>query len=244
MIKCILIDDEAKALKMLQRKIAHFFPDCEILATFQNPEEALMQIDTLQPDLVFLDISMPNMSGFDFLSAIDNPTFEVIFVTAFNQYAIEAIKHAAIGYIVKPIDDEELQQAVEKAKENINLKVAQRNNKVLLELLSQKSSTLSIPTQNGYVFVKKEDIVRFEGTDGYTKIVCCKDQEYLSSYSLGKFASILDLTNFFQAHRSHIINLKYVVGYLNEGYVELSDKSNIPLSKNKRKDFLSLMEKI
>ncbi len=244
MIKCVLIDDEVKALRMLQNKVENNYPDCHILATFNNVEEALLQIDELHPDLVFLDIEMPNLSGFDFLSAIENPSFEVIFVTAYNQYAIEAIKHAAIGYIVKPIDDDELAQAIEKAKENISLKVAQRNNKVLLELLSQKSSTLSIPTQDGYVFVKKEDIVRFEGTDGYTKIICCADQEYLSSYSLGKFAIILDLTNFFQAHRSHIINLKYVVGYLNEGYVELSDKSNIPLSKNKRKDFLSLMEKI
>jgi len=244
MIKCVLIDDEVKALKMLRNKIKKNYSDCQILATFNNPEEALEQIEELNPDLIFLDIAMPNLSGFDFLSAIKNPNFEIIFVTAYNQYAIEAIKHAAIGYIVKPIDDDELVQTIEKAKENIALKVAQKNNKVLLELLSQKSSTLSIPTQNGYIFVKKEDIVRFEGTEGYTKIVCCTNQEYLSSYSLGKFAEMVDFADFFQAHRSHIINLKYVVGYLNEGYVELSDQSNVPLSKNKRKDFLALMDKI
>ncbi len=241
MITSILLDDEAKALKMLEKKILKSFPDIDIIGTYQDPEKAVEAIKKQKPDLVFLDIAMPNMSGFDVLSQFDNPTFEVIFVTAYDSYAIQAIRHAAIGYIVKPIDEEALAEAVEKARNNIHLKVAKKNNKILLDLLTQKSNTISIPTQEGFIFVKLANLVRLEGSDGYTKIICKDDKEYLSSYNLGKFVEILKDKSFFQAHRSHIINLKYVTGYINEGYVELLNKTTVPLSKTKRKDFLSLM---
>ena len=241
MIRCILIDDEAKALKMLQKKIEKNFPELEILDKFQEPEQALTAIKKLKPDLIFLDIAMPNMSGFDLLSQFDEPAFEVIFVTAYDNYAIQAIRHAAIGYIVKPIDDEALAQAIKKAKKNIRLKSAKENNKILLDLLTEKSNTISIPTQEGYIFIKKEHVVRLEGADGYTKIICNDKREYLSSYNLGKFLELLNTIDFFQPHRSHIINLKYVTRYLNEGYLELTDKTTIPLVKNKRKAFLELM---
>ena len=242
MIRCILIDDEAKALKMLQKKIEKKFPQLEILETFQDPEKAVEAIKNLQPDLVFLDIAMPNMSGFDVLSQFDEPDFEVIFVTAYDNYAIQAIRHAAIGYIVKPIDDEALAEAIRKAEKNIQLKSAKENNKILLDLLTEKSNTISIPTQEGYIFVKKDDLIRLEGAGGYTKIICKDDREYLSSYNLGKFLDILKEKNFFQSHRSHIVNIKYVIRYLNEGYLELVNQSTIPLSKAKRKEFLELMK--
>ncbi|HFS68110.1 MAG TPA: response regulator transcription factor [Flavobacteriia bacterium] len=241
MITCILVDDEAKALKMLEKKLHTKFPELEIIASFQEPEKAVEEIAKHNPDLVFLDIAMPNMSGFDLLSKFENPEFEVIFVTAYDSYALEAIKHAAIGYIVKPIDDESLANAIEKAKKNIQLKVAKKNNKVLLDLLTNKSNTISVPTAEGYRFIKIDDLVRLEGAEGYTKIVCCNKEEYLSSYNLGKFLEILGGHQFFQPHRSHIINLKHVTGYLKEGYIELINNTVIPLSKQKRKAFLDLM---
>ncbi len=241
MINCILLDDESKALKMLEKKLLKNHPNINILATFQEPEKAVDAIRQLQPDLVFLDIAMPNMSGFDVLSQFKDPEFEIIFVTAYDSYAIQAIKHAAIGYIVKPIDDDALKAAILKAEKNISMKVARENNRALLDLLNQKSNTLAIPTQDGYIFIKVENLVRLEGADGYTKIICKNDQEFLSSYNLGKFIDLLKNLHFFQAHRSHIINLKYVTRYLNEGYIELLDQYTVPLSKAKRKEFLTLM---
>ncbi len=241
MINCILVDDEAKALKMLQKKIEKNFPELNILASYQDPEQAVVGIKEMQPDLVFLDIAMPNLSGFDVLSLFEDPEFEIIFVTAYDSYAIEAIRHAAIGYIVKPIDSEALQEAIAKAEKNIQLKVAKKNNKVLMDLLTQKNNTISIPTQDGFTFIKISNLVRLEGADGYTKIICSNHKEFLSSYNLGKFAEVLKNNHFFQTHRSHIINLKYVTGYLNEGYIELMDQETVPLSKNKRKEFLDLM---
>ena len=244
MIKCVLIDDEKQALNMLRKKVQKLFDDIEIAGAFQNPEKALPEVEKLKPDLVFLDIAMPKLSGFDFLSKIKEPDFEVIFVTAYDNYAIEAIKHAAIGYIVKPIDNKELKAAVEKAKKNIQLKVAAQKNKALLELLSPESKILSIPTSNGYVFVKKDNIIRLEGTEGYTKIVCDNQQEHLSSYSLGKFVSYLDSKKFLQVHRSHIVNLSFVTGFLKEGNLQLADNSHVPLSKSKKDEFLKMMKKL
>ena len=243
MIRCILIDDEAKALKMLQKKIEKKFPQLEIIATYQEPEKAVEGIKQLKPDLIFLDIAMPNMSGFDVLSQFEEPEFEVIFVTAYDNFAIQAIRHAAIGYIVKPIDDEMLADAIANAEKNIQLKTAKRNNKILLDLLNEKSNTISIPTHESYVFVKKDNIVRMEGADGYTKIICNNNNEYLSSYNLGKFMEILGPT-FFQPHRSHLVNIKHISRYLKEGYLEMTDQTRVPLSKSKRKEFLEIMSQL
>ncbi len=244
MIKYMIVDDEAKALKNLAKRLKKYEDIMSCAGTFTDPLQALRAIEKEKPDLLFLDIEMPNLSGFDLLSKVSEPDFEIIFVTAYDQYAIEAFKHAAIGYIVKPIDPEELHNAIENAMKNIELKTAKKNNKVLLDLLTQKSGNISIPTTEGYVFVKIENIIRLEGMEGYTKIVCCNGTEHISSYNLGKFKDILrENPKLMQVHRSHIINLEHVVKYLNEGYVELDDGSQIPVSKTHKKEFLNKMAK-
>jgi two-component system LytT family response regulator len=236
------VDDEPKALKNLEKRLAKYHPELEKIGAFNNPVKALEFIKENKPDLVFLDIEMPNLSGFDLLSAVPEPDFEIIFVTAYDQYAIDAFKHAAIGYIVKPIDPDELEQAIQKAKKNIELKVAKKNNKVLLDLLTQKNNTVSIPTSEGYIFVKIENIIRLEGMEGYTKIICCNGQEHISSYNIGRFKEIIgENPLFFQTHRSHIVNLQYVEKYLNEGYVILKDETPVPVSKSYRKELLNTL---
>ncbi len=241
MIKYIIIDDESKAIKNLEKKMKKLFPDYVHLESFNDPQKALSYLNENQVDLVFLDIEMPNLSGFDLLSKVEKPDFEIIFVTAYNQYAIDAIRHAAIGYIVKPIDIEELKETIKKAEENISKKMAHKNNKALLDLLTQQNNIISIPTQTGYAFVKLDNIVRLEGVDGYTKIVCNNDKEFFSSYSLGKFYDMISNPLFFQTHRSHIVNLNYVTGLLNEGYVEMANHNNVPLSRTRKKLFLDLI---
>ena len=243
MIKYVIVDDESKALKNLEKKVKKLYPDFEHSGSFNKPLEALDFLNQNPVDLVFLDIEMPNLSGFDLLSKIDEPGFEIIFVTAYNQYAIDAIRHAAIGYIVKPIDMDELKESIEKAKENIAEKIAHKNNKALLDLLTRQNNIISIPTQTGYAFVKLDNIIRLEGVDGYTKIVCNNDKEFFSSYSLGKFNDMINNPLFFQTHRSHIINLNYVTGLLNEGYVEMANNTNVPLSRTRKKMFLDLINR-
>jgi len=216
MITAILIDDEEIALKSLENKIRKNIPYIDILFTTQDPEEAINKIDELQPELIFLDIDMPMISGFDLLAKINAPNTEVIFVTAHVNYAINAIKHNAIDYILKPIDIEELQAAVEKVKENIFEKENLNKQITLLQSKSKNRSSIIIPTQQGLSFFKPDQIIRLEGTGGYTTIYTTKEKPILSSANIGKFSTLLEYPNFFQAHKSHIVNMEFIKTYLNE----------------------------
>ena len=188
-IRAILVDDEEKALKSLQIKVQKFFPEITIVAAIQNPIEAVKVIEQEKPDLVFLDIEMPQLNGFDVLQKFKKPDFEIIFVTAYSDYAIEAIQHCAIGYVVKPIDNDDLKAAVANAKKNRRLKTALKKNQTLIENLQNQSadSKVIIPSQKGLDFVKISNIIRCEGEGGYTKIVIHNAKDILSSYSIGKF---------------------------------------------------------
>lgn len=244
-ITTLLIDDEPKALAILQSKIERLCPNLAIVGASQNPEKAIALIEELKPDLVFLDIAMPAMSGFDLLAKIDNPEFEIIFATAFDNYAIDAIKHCAIGYLVKPIDNEDLIEAVQKAAINIEEKSALEKNKVLIQNLGLKSfqeKKIIVPTQDGLEFIEIATIKFCEGTDGYTKIHINDKKPLLSSHSIGHFVKLLDSNDFYHTHKSFLVNLNYIEKYLNEGYVVIKD-NNIPVSRSKRTSFLEHLRK-
>ena len=244
-IQAIIVDDEKNALKNLALKVSKYFPEITITHTFQNPQKAVEEINKKQPDLVFIDIEMPVLSGFDVLSKIENPDFEIIFVTAYNEYAIDAIKHCAIGYIVKPIDNDELVLAIKNALKNINHKSALEKNRLLLEnLIPNGNSNIIIPTQKGLSLIKTNDIIRFEGIDGYTKIILTNNTSILSSYSIGKFTQTTNLQHFYLIHKSHFINLNYVKEYLNEGYVIMTNNDRAPITKVKRKEFLEKIKSL
>lgn len=242
----ILIDDEHKSLAILQSKLTRLCPAIEVVAATQDPKEGIALISELQPQLVFLDIAMPEMSGFDVLSQIPSPNFELIFVTAFDNYAIKAINHCAIGYLVKPVDNEDLIAAVSKATANIEEKSALQKNKLLIENLGIQSfqkKKIVIPAQEGLVFAKIEDIIHCEGTEGYTKIYFTDQKPILSSYSIGHFNKLLPQDDFYLIHKSHLINLHHIEKYLNEGYVVLRDNHKLPVSRSKRNDFLNMLKK-
>ncbi len=238
-LKAILVDDEEKALEGLTLKIQRFFPEIEITHHIQNPKEAIKIINTSQPDILFLDVEMPVLTGFDVLAAIDNPDFEIIFVTAYSQYAIQAIQHCAIGYVVKPIDNDELIKAISSGLSQIEFKNALNKNKALLNnLRNLTNKTIVIPDQKGFSFIKSEEIIRLEGVDGYTLIVLQNEKPILSSYNIGKFRDMLPELLFYSIHKSHIINTNHLKKYLNEGYVELTNSDSVPVAKSKRVDFL------
>jgi two-component system LytT family response regulator len=244
-INAIIVDDEKKALESLALKVSKYFPNISLTHKFQNPQKAVEEINKNHPDILFIDIEMPILSGFDVLSKIENPNFEIIFVTAYNEYAIDAIKHCAIGYIVKPIDNEELRAAIDNALKNINQKSALEKNQLLLQnLVNNGNSTIVIPTQKGLSLIKTTDIVRFEGIDGYTKIILVNSSSILSSYSIGKFSKINNLHQFYLIHKSHFINLNYINEYLNEGYIVMNNKDKVPIAKAKRASFLEKIKNI
>ena len=245
-ITAILVDDEQKALEGLQLKVNRFFEDITIIAECSDPEKAINTINQLQPDLLFLDIEMPILSGFDVLSALQDLDVETIFVTAYNNYAIEAIKHSAIGYVLKPIDNDELKHAVANALKNIKNKTALiQNQNLLYKLGSNQSKTrLAVPTNEGLLFIKTATIIRLEGVEGYTKIVLENQKDILSSYSIGKFVKMLNETVFCLTHKSHCINLNYVTSIHKEGSVYLKNGDTIPLTKTKRIAFIKKMENL
>lgn len=244
-IKAILIDDEQKALEGLQLKIERFFPDIEIIDAIADAEKAVTIIKLKKPNLVFIDIEMPILSGFDVLSKLENINFQVIFVTAYNEYAVEAFKKQAIGYILKPIDNDDLKLAVNTAIKNIQLEQNLENNERLVQFLSKQISQknkLVIPTAKGISFINQDSILFLEGDKGYTKIHTNTSEVVMSSYSIGKFENQLN-DNFFKCHKSYIVNLSYIEHLENEGYLVLSNGFRLPISKPNKNEFLSLFEK-
>lgn len=236
-IKAILVDDEEKALKSLANKIECFFPEIEILHLEQNAENSVSLIEKEQPNIVFLDVEMPILSGFDVLANIKNPDFEIIFVTAYSNYAIEAFQYCAIGYVVKPIDNDELKLAVNNALKNITSKSSIVKNKNLLDLLTNAMSEkkIIIPTSTGFSLIKLIDILHLEGYSGYTKIHLTNGLEIISSYNIGKFEKMLP-ESFFKCHKSYIVNLKQITAFENEGYLVLESNIRIPISRSRRKE--------
>lgn len=244
-VRTLIIDDERKAIEILRNKLETLFPQVEIVGTTQSPEDGLLMIKNLEPQLVFLDIAMPQMSGFDLLAKVENPNFEIIFATAFDNFALAAIKHCAIGYLVKPIDNKDLLAAVTHAYDNIEKKNALEKNQVLLDNLSQQSKhkrKVAIPVEDGLEFVNVCDIIHCEGVKGYTKIYLSNNLHLLSSYSIGHYCDLLGEQTFYQVHKSHLINIDCIKKYTNEGFVLLANKREVPVSRNRRSDFLDILK--
>lgn len=241
-IRAILVDDEESALKGLQQKVQKLFPDIQILGAYQIPEDAIESIKKLGPDLVFLDIEMPRINGFDLLSKLKHIDFQVIFVTAYSEYALKALKQSAVDYILKPVDDIDLITAIIKAKSVI---IKQKQNKInsnLIELFSNSGMNkdkIVIPTTKGVSFIPLEEVFHLEGFKGYTKIHLTNNSVITSSYNLGKFEKMLD-DKFFKCHKSHIINLDKVRHFESEGYVVLDNNYRVPISKSNKKEFMKL----
>jgi len=245
-ITAILVDDELFNLKGLHQKIEKLFPNINILGSYQQPEKAIEAINLQAPDILFLDIQMPRINGFELLSKIKIVHFQVIFITAYSEYAIEAFKKSAVGYILKPLDNVELSTVVNKAIENITQKQENEKNLNLIDLLSNtftKTNKLIIPTTKGISFINQNDILYLEGYNGYTKIHTTDLKTQISSYNLGKFTHQLN-SFFYKCHKSYIINLSFVKHFENEGYVIINEDTRIPISKVHRKDFLSLISEI
>lgn len=241
-ITAILVDDEKDALSGLEQKLATHFAHIDIVGIFQNPEEALGFIEKNPPDILFLDIEMPRMNGFELLSKLNYLNFQVIFVTAYSEYAIKAFRASAIGYVVKPVDNEEFMNTVKKALSLIEQNRQTENNIKLVEILSEALSLTNkivIPTGKGLSFIPQEQVVNFEGYSGYTNIYLDDGSKIMSSYNIGRFEQVLNRV-FFKCHKSHIINLAKVRSLENEGYIVLENGCRIPISKSNKKAFLQL----
>ncbi len=239
MIKTVIIDDEGKSREALATMLSRYCSGVEVAAKAAGVAEGLAAIREHAPQLVFLDISMPDGTGFDLLSQLDNIAFEVVFITAHNEYALQAIKASAIDYLLKPLNIQELQEAVQKAA----LRITEKQQ--LLQTAQVKKAALTgriaVPVNDGLQFISLQQIVRLAAKGSYTEIYT-GDNHILSSRPLKDYEDMLPCDCFFRAHHSHIINLAYIRQYHRGegGYVTMQDGSVIDISKRKKKDFLSL----
>ena len=237
----LIIDDESKLRKVLQIKLEQYCKEVNVIGTATNVSEAFQKINELKPNIIFLDIAMPGESGFDLLARFKDINFEVIFVTGFNDYVLDALKVSAVDYLLKPVITEDLIKAVDKAKDRIKDREKIERYDVLrfnLDHLGEQDTKLAIPGANAYDFVTIADIVRCEGWQKYTRIYLKGGDCIVSSYNIGVFKGMLKSYHFFATHKSHLINTKLITRYLKEGTVVMSDGANVPVARRKREEFV------
>ena len=248
-MKAVIIDDEKHCREVLGTLIQKHCSGIEIIENFSNGAEALKAIEKLEPDILFLDIEMPGMNGFEFLERCPGKNFEIIFTTAYNEYAIKAIKHSALDYLLKPIDRDELMEAIEKAKQQHTQKTSARVEQLLSALkLKKESKRFAVPTLEGLIMLNSEEILYCESDGPYcTFHFTTQAKPLLTSKTLKEAEEVLQGGGeFFRVHHSFLINLKFVQKYIRGegGEVIMHNGKNIPVARSRKQDFLKVLEKI
>ncbi|SHN25031.1 LytR/AlgR family response regulator transcription factor [Mucilaginibacter sp. OK098] len=241
-IKAVLIDDERHNLNNLQELLNAYCPQITVCDTALSADDGTSIILKQQPDIVFLDIQMPNKTGFDLLRGLSNYDFEVIFVTAFDNYAIQAMRFAAIDYLLKPIDINELQSAVDRAVKKCRLKVQNQQLENLIHLLksqqNKEDQRIALTTLKETRFIKTNEIIRCESSNNYSTFFLQDGEELLVSKPIYEYEEILKDYGFIRCHQSHLVNKKFVKSWKKEygDHLLLFNGTEIPVSRNKKDD--------
>jgi len=248
-MKAILIDDEISNLENLRALLQKHCPQVNILATAQNVNDAVDAIEKHWPDLVFLDIQMGEHTGFDVLKTLPKRNFEVIFVTAYDHYGIQAVKFAALDYLLKPVDIDELITSVNKAAQKLASQIHTSQLDFLLQQLIKPEtnvSTIALPMQNEIRYIPLSDIIRCEADNSYTHFFMANRDKLLVSKSLKEYADLLRPNGFLRTHQSHLVNPKYVKSWLKEdgGILLLTTGQKIPVSKANKETVKQALQRI
>jgi len=247
-LKTLIVDDEHNAVDFISSIIGEYCPELEVAGRAYDVNEGVSLINEKKPDLVFLDVEMPNGTGFDLLSQFPEKNFDVVFITAFNHYAINAIKFSAVDYILKPVNISEFIEAVKKVIQKRSGDTSHNNEslKVLMEnLRSASPSRLAIPTADGMEYLNPKEIIRIEADRSYSWFYLTGNRKILVSRHLKEFQDLLSDRSFFRSHNSHLINLKYVRKFIRRegGYIEMQDGEQIPISRNRKDLFIVHMSR-
>jgi len=242
-MKAIIVEDEKKGQEILSSLILKYCTDVEIVGVADNAEDAYLLINKAKPDVVFLDIEMPKGNGFYLLEKFDNINFQIIFTTAYDNYAIKAIKYHALDYLLKPIDIDELKQAVE----NVKKALLKPDNTKYIDFLATRKldfeNRLGLPVKDGILYIQVADIIRIESDGSYSTIYLTESQKHVVSKNLKEYEDVLPVKEFFRVHKSHLINIKKVKKYVRQdGYfVEMEDGSQVEIARRKKDEFLQTM---
>ncbi len=236
MLRAIIIDDDESNISSLSEKLFKHFPEVEVIARLDNGADGIESIDTLMPDVVFLDIEMPVMNGFAMLQRLNFRDFELIFVTAYDHYAIKAIRFSALDYLVKPVEIEELREAIGRVSMNrLNRRTNAQVNVLLDYILKKPAKRLPVPTSDGICYVEFDDIIYLAADNNYTIINLVKGQRLLASRTLKDFEELLPAELFLRIHHSHIINKNYVERYIRGEGGQVIMRNGVVLDVSKRK---------
>ena len=240
MIKAVIIDDEQNNLDNLSRLLEKYFPETTVAGTALNAEDGRSVILAQRPDLLFLDIQMPGKNGFELLQSLPDHSFELIFVTAFDQYGIQAVKFSAIDYLLKPIDIEEFGMAVRKAIVKCESKKQNLPLENLLQLLQQRhrkeAHRIALATTKEVRFVRPQEIVRCESSNNYTTFHLSTGEKLLVSRPIFEFEELLRDYGFLRCHQSHLVNKESIKSWLKEDgdVLLLEDGTRLPVSRQKK----------
>ena len=234
-LKAIIIDDEPDSIKLLQLQLAQYCPEIEIAGTYTSSVKALPGIEKLQPDLVFLDIEMPVVNGFELLEKILHLPFSVIFITAYNQYALKAFRFNAVDYLVKPVDAHDLAEAVSKAIKRAKPTPTQLS-LMQKQMRGEPATRIAIPGQHGGItFIDLNEIVFSEASNNYSRLVLTDGRIFIISKTLKDVQEVLEEEHFLRVHRQYIINLNHVKQFnRNDGILTMTNGEHIPVARNQK----------
>ena len=244
-MRALIVDDEPDGTSILKKMISSNYRQVEMVATCASAEDGMQKVDELHPDVVFLDIQMPGKSGLEMLAEMDRKNFEVVFVTAHNQYLLQALQFSAVDYLLKPVDEDRLAEAMERVEQRLQQKNDTQHVETLLYNLQKTANPnemkLCIPTLKGFILLKLEDIMFCQGVKNYT-IIHLRDKKPITvSRSLLEYEKILECTNFLRVHKTYLINLQHVREYHRGegGVVIMSNGAEVEISRRKKEQLLS-----
>ncbi|MCD4737322.1 MAG: LytTR family DNA-binding domain-containing protein [Bacteroidales bacterium] len=242
-INAIIIDDEAKAREILRDSLAIYCKNIDIIAEAESVKSGLMAIKNNPPDVVFLDVMMDDGTGFDLLEKLPGIAFEVIFVTAFDQYAVKAFEFSAVDYMLKPIKPQQLIRATGKLKQSSRIETLNRKLEVLISNMNQLEK-IALPSLEGLCFVKIEEIVRCESDGNYTTFHMHSGKKIIVTKLIREYEEMLSPLTFFRIHKSHIINFKYIQKYKrgDGGSVIMTDGTRLVVSRRRKDGFMSALK--
>jgi two-component system LytT family response regulator len=244
-MRAILIDDEPIGIRAVKKMLELNCPEVEVVSTCTDADTGRQRIEELKPDVVFLDIQMPEKSGLDMLGEIEEKNFEIIFVTAHNEYILQALQFSAVDYLMKPVDEDRLVEAVQRVKKRLQKDRLNENTETLLHNINKSISPLDmrlcLPTLKGFTILKLDEIIYCEAQRSYTLFYLTQGKNIMVSKPLFDYDRLLAGTTFFRIHKSFLINLVHVKEYLrgDGGIVVMTNNMELEVSRRKKEQFLS-----
>lgn len=250
-MRVAIVDDEVHCVEGLILHLKNKFPEAEIVFKTTKPEEALSSMMNAKPELLFLDVEMPGMNGFELLDQLPKDSFDVIFTTAYSQYAAQAFKAKAVNYLLKPIDEVELQTVVQDWKEEREIKEGVTSEKMdeLIDYLKREGilkNKIAVPVSEGFEFLETGDILYCQSQNNYTLLFTVNNRKLVLSKTLKDFEKLLEKYFFIRVHKSYLINPNYMKKYYRNdgGYLVMQDGKTVPVSKNKKELITNLFDAI